>query len=63
MNQATHEAGSSSTGAVSSTAQQQLEGAVATHPSERWETAFVYAFVSKFTTLRKKVEGFETPME
>jgi len=33
------------------------------HPSQRWETAFVYAFICKFTNLRKNVEGFESPME
>ncbi|KAL5494905.1 hypothetical protein ACEPAI_367 [Sanghuangporus weigelae] len=31
----------------------------ATHPSGRWETAFVYGFIIKFTNLRQKVEGFE----
>lgn len=35
----------------------------ATDPAQRWETAFVYAFICKFTTLRKNIEGFETPME
>ena len=33
------------------------------HPSQRWESAFVYAFICKFTDLRTNVEGFETPME
>ncbi|THH11607.1 hypothetical protein EW145_g527 [Phellinidium pouzarii] len=33
----------------------------AKHPSDRWETAFVYAFIVKFTNLRSKVvEGFES---
>lgn len=35
----------------------------AKHPSDRWETAFVYAFILKFTNLQSKLEGFETPME
>lgn len=35
----------------------------ATHPSDRWESLFVYAFICKFTQLRGKVEGLETPME
>ena len=35
----------------------------AKHPSDRWETAFVYAFITKFTNLRSKVEGFECPAE
>ena len=35
----------------------------ATHPSDRWESLFVYAFICKFTKLRGKVEGLETPME
>ncbi|KLO20645.1 hypothetical protein SCHPADRAFT_15551 [Schizopora paradoxa] len=35
----------------------------AKHPSERWETAFVYLFISKFTNLRQKVEGFENVQE
>ncbi len=33
------------------------------HPSERWETAFVYAFICKFTSVKKKMEGFDTAME
>lgn len=32
----------------------------ATHPRDRWETAFVYAFIQKFTNWRSKVEGFES---
>ncbi|KAF9814526.1 hypothetical protein IEO21_05077 [Rhodonia placenta] len=35
----------------------------ATHPRDRWESAFVYAFVCKFTNLRSKVEGLDTPMD
>ncbi|KAJ7040427.1 hypothetical protein C8F04DRAFT_1083534 [Mycena alexandri] len=35
----------------------------ATHPSDRWESLFVYSFICKFTTLRAKVEGLETPMD
>lgn len=35
----------------------------AKHPSERWETAFVYVFITKFTNLRQKVEGFENVQE
>lgn len=35
----------------------------AKHPSDRWETAFVYAFIVKFTNLRNKIEGFECPAE
>ncbi|TDL28009.1 hypothetical protein BD410DRAFT_713344 [Rickenella mellea] len=35
----------------------------ATHPSDRWETAFVYAFITKFTNLKAKIEGFENPMD
>ncbi|KAJ7751300.1 hypothetical protein DFH07DRAFT_826810 [Mycena maculata] len=35
----------------------------ATHPSGRWESLFVYAFICKFTNLRAKVEGLETPMD
>jgi hypothetical protein len=35
----------------------------ATHPSGRWESLFVYSFICKFTNLRAKVEGLETPME
>ncbi|KAJ7207383.1 hypothetical protein B0H12DRAFT_1034470 [Mycena haematopus] len=35
----------------------------ATHPSDRWESLFVYSFISKFTNLRTKVEGLETPMD
>ncbi|KAK7064079.1 peptidase family M3-domain-containing protein [Favolaschia claudopus] len=35
----------------------------ATHPSDRWESLFVYSFICKFTNLRAKVEGLETPMD
>ncbi|KAI5898043.1 uncharacterized protein SCHCODRAFT_02610964 [Schizophyllum commune H4-8] len=35
----------------------------AKHPSDRWESLFVYSFICKFTNLRGKVEGLETPMD
>lgn len=35
----------------------------AKHPSDRWESLFVYSFIFKFTNLRGKVEGLETPMD
>ncbi|TRM66101.1 hypothetical protein BD626DRAFT_486735 [Schizophyllum amplum] len=35
----------------------------AKHPSDRWESLFVYAFICRFTNLRGKVEGLETPMD
>jgi hypothetical protein len=35
----------------------------AKHPSDRWESMFVYSFICKFTHLRGKIEGLETPME
>ncbi|KAI0068137.1 hypothetical protein BV25DRAFT_1867186 [Artomyces pyxidatus] len=35
----------------------------ATHPRDRWETLFVYSFICKFTTLRAKVEGLDTPSD
>ncbi|KAH7886123.1 hypothetical protein F5I97DRAFT_1205912 [Phlebopus sp. FC_14] len=35
----------------------------AKHPSDRWESLFVYSFMCKFTNLRAKVEGLETPMD
>ncbi|KDR85452.1 hypothetical protein GALMADRAFT_218548 [Galerina marginata CBS 339.88] len=35
----------------------------ATHPSGRWESLFVYSFICKFTNLRHKVEGLESPMD
>jgi len=30
----------------------------ATHPRDRWETLFVYAFINKFTKLHETVPGF-----
>ncbi|KAJ6520003.1 hypothetical protein C8R45DRAFT_953541 [Mycena sanguinolenta] len=35
----------------------------ATHPSDRWESLFVYSFINKFTNLKTKIEGLETPMD
>lgn len=35
----------------------------AIHPADRWESLFVYSFICKFTNLRSKVEGLESPME
>ncbi|ESK98201.1 hypothetical protein Moror_318 [Moniliophthora roreri MCA 2997] len=35
----------------------------AIHPSDRWESLFIYSFICKFTKLREKVEGLETPMD
>ncbi|KIL71682.1 hypothetical protein M378DRAFT_237449 [Amanita muscaria Koide BX008] len=35
----------------------------ATHPSDRWESLFVYSFICKFTNLRGKTEGLDTPMD
>ncbi|KAL4070622.1 hypothetical protein J3A83DRAFT_4358752 [Scleroderma citrinum] len=35
----------------------------ATHPSNRWESLFVYSFVCKFTNLRGKVEGLDSPLD
>ncbi|KAF7784080.1 hypothetical protein Agabi119p4_245 [Agaricus bisporus var. burnettii] len=35
----------------------------ATHPMDRWESLFVYAFILKFTNLKGKIQGFETPMD
>ncbi|PPQ71464.1 hypothetical protein CVT26_011243 [Gymnopilus dilepis] len=35
----------------------------ATHPKDRWESLFVYSFICKFTNLRHKVEGLESPMD
>ncbi|KIM47759.1 hypothetical protein M413DRAFT_439429 [Hebeloma cylindrosporum] len=35
----------------------------AIHPADRWETLFVYSFICKFTNLRHKVEGLESPMD
>jgi hypothetical protein len=33
----------------------------ATHPSDRWETLYVCAFLARFT--RGKIEGLHSPME
>lgn len=35
----------------------------ATHPGNRWECLFVYAFICKFTNLRGKIDGLDSPME
>lgn len=35
----------------------------AKHPSDRWESLFVYGFICRFTNLRGKVEGLNSPME
>ncbi|OCH94673.1 hypothetical protein OBBRIDRAFT_788928 [Obba rivulosa] len=35
----------------------------ATHPRDRWESLFVYSFICKFTPLRGKVEGLDSPMD
>ncbi|KZT30830.1 hypothetical protein NEOLEDRAFT_1174197 [Neolentinus lepideus HHB14362 ss-1] len=35
----------------------------AIHPSDRWESLFVYSFICKFTNLRGNVEGLLTPMD
>ncbi|KXN88772.1 hypothetical protein AN958_06640 [Leucoagaricus sp. SymC.cos] len=35
----------------------------ATHPSDRWESLFVYSFILKFTNLKEKILGFESPMD
>src|SRR5712671_200517 len=35
----------------------------ATHPRDRWESLFVFSFIAKFTQLRGKVEGLNSPME
>ncbi|KDQ63282.1 hypothetical protein JAAARDRAFT_29299 [Jaapia argillacea MUCL 33604] len=35
----------------------------ATHPSNRWESLFVYSFICKFTNLRGHVEGLQSPMD
>nr|BAH22602.1 hypothetical protein UP11 [Pholiota nameko] len=35
----------------------------AIHPADRWESLFVYSFICKFTNLRHKIEGLESPME
>ncbi|TFK56661.1 hypothetical protein OE88DRAFT_1803335 [Heliocybe sulcata] len=35
----------------------------AAHPSDRWESLFVYSFICKFTNLRGNVKGLLTPMD
>jgi hypothetical protein len=35
----------------------------ATHPKDRWETAFVYSYICKFTQLKARVDGFNSVME
>jgi hypothetical protein len=35
----------------------------ATHPEDRWETAFVYSFICKFTKLKEEVDGLESVTE
>ncbi|KAF8973533.1 hypothetical protein BDZ97DRAFT_1775592 [Flammula alnicola] len=35
----------------------------AIHPADRWESLFVYSFICKFTNLRHKIEGLESPMD
>lgn len=35
----------------------------ASHPCNRWECLFVYAFICKFTNLRGKTDGLNSPME
>ncbi|TCD62981.1 hypothetical protein EIP91_006163 [Steccherinum ochraceum] len=35
----------------------------ATHPRDRWESLFVYGFICRYTQLKGKVEGLETPMD
>ncbi|KAJ3567991.1 hypothetical protein NP233_g6002 [Leucocoprinus birnbaumii] len=35
----------------------------ATHPSDRWESLFVYSFILKFTNVKEKTLGFESPMD
>ncbi|KAI0673314.1 hypothetical protein C8Q78DRAFT_1016564 [Trametes maxima] len=35
----------------------------AKHPSDRWESLFVYGFICRFTQLRGKVEGLNSPMD
>lgn len=31
----------------------------ATHPADRWETAFIYSFICKFTKIKQEVEGLD----
>ncbi|KAH9858015.1 hypothetical protein C2E23DRAFT_802329 [Lenzites betulinus] len=35
----------------------------AKHPMDRWESLFVYGFICRFTNLRGKVDGFNSPMD
>ncbi|KAI0830489.1 hypothetical protein BC628DRAFT_1354213 [Trametes gibbosa] len=35
----------------------------AKHPSDRWESLFVYGFVCRFTNLRGRVDGLNSPMD
>ncbi|KAI0257187.1 hypothetical protein BJV78DRAFT_1160801 [Lactifluus subvellereus] len=35
----------------------------ATHPKDRWESLFVYSFITRFTQLRGKVDGLNSPMD
>ncbi|KAG9314049.1 hypothetical protein JVU11DRAFT_4828 [Chiua virens] len=35
----------------------------ARHPADRWESLYVYSFICKYTALRSRVEGLETPMD
>ncbi|KAJ3542825.1 hypothetical protein NMY22_g3360 [Coprinellus aureogranulatus] len=35
----------------------------ATHPRDRWESLYVYSFICKFTNLKHKVQGLESPTE
>ena len=35
----------------------------ASHPCNRWECLFVYAFICKFTNLRGRTDGLNSPME
>ncbi|KAF8506753.1 hypothetical protein F5888DRAFT_1644995 [Russula emetica] len=35
----------------------------ATHPRDRWESLFVFSFISNFTQLRGKMEGLNSPMD
>lgn len=35
----------------------------ATHPADRWETAFIYSFICKFTKIKEEVEGLDAVSE
>ncbi|KAJ7597525.1 hypothetical protein C8J56DRAFT_920282 [Mycena floridula] len=35
----------------------------ATNPADRWETLFIYSFILKYTNLKGKVEGLNTPLD